>query len=150
MQRREFMTSVGTAAAAIAAQHAFKPSAALARASIAPSTSPARYDALEDAARHCLATGEDCLRHCFGILATKDTSTTACTKLVYEVIAACRALRTLVAINSAHVPIFAEAVAQLCDDCRQECEKFSWIAECKECGEACQKCAEKCRGLVRS
>lgn len=148
MQRREFMAAVGTAAAVVAAQQAFVQTPALAQAAMDPPMHPAQYKALEDAAGECVETGEDCLRHCFGMLAMKDTSMAACTESVYELIAACRALRTLAAVNSKHVPIFAKAVEQVCMDCKKECEKFPKIVECKECGEACQKCADECRKLI--
>ena len=148
MLRREFMTVVGTAVVAATAQQAFSAATAVAQPGLEPPMHPAKYKALEDAAGHCVATGEDCLRHCFGMLAMKDTSMAGCTESVYELIAACRALRTLAAVNSAHLPIFAKAVEQVCVNCQKECEKFPQIAECKECGESCKNCAEECRKLV--
>lgn len=147
MQRREFMAAVGTAAAVVAAQQAFAQAPAVAPG-FEPPMHPAKYKALEDAAGECVETGEDCLRHCFGMLAMKDTSMAACTESVYELIAACRALRTLAAANSKNVSIFAKAVEQVCIDCKKECDKFPKIIECKECGDACQKCADECRKLI--
>jgi Cys-rich four helix bundle protein (predicted Tat secretion target) len=148
MLRREFMAAVGTTAAVVAAQHAFAQAPAAAPAAFEPPMHPAQYKALEDVAGECVETGEDCLRHCFGMLAMKDTSMAACAEKVYELIAACRALRTLAAANSKHVPIFAKAVEQVCIDCKKECDKFPKIAECHACGAACAKCAEECRKLI--
>lgn len=147
MQRREFIAAVATAAAAAAAA---PPAVAQAPAptGMEPPMHPGKYLALEESAGKCVDTGEDCLRHCFGMLAMKDTSMAACTESVYELIAACRALRTLAAVNSTHVPIFAKAVEKVCIDCQKECEKFPRIVECKNCGDACKKCAEECRKII--
>jgi hypothetical protein len=57
-------------------------------------------------------------------------------------IAACGALQSLAAVNSAHTGHFGRAVAMICMDCEKECKKFTDIAECMECGAAC---AEECR-----
>ena len=68
-----------------------------------------------------------------------------CTNMAYQMIAACSALRTLAAVNSSHVPAFGKVVAQMCEDCQKECEKFPDVAECKACGNSCKTCAEECR-----
>src|ERR1700738_817617 len=35
---------------------------------------PPKYKALEDSAAKCVVTGNDCLRHCYGMFSMKDTS----------------------------------------------------------------------------
>ena len=61
------------------------------------------------------------------MLAMKDTSMAGCTNSSYQMIAACGALQTLAAVNSPHVPAFAKVVAQMCEDCQKECEKFPML-----------------------
>jgi Cys-rich four helix bundle protein (predicted Tat secretion target) len=132
MDRREFI-----AAAAIA-------STSQAVAAEGQMMHPPRYKALEEAAGDCVATGNDCLRHCLGMYGMKDTSMAGCADTAFQLVAACDALQTLAAVNSAHTAPFAKAVSMVCKDCQKECEKWPKIAECKACGEACKACAAQC------
>ena len=138
MDRREFIAAAGTAAA-IASM-----SQASARAAEDSPMHPPKYKALEETAADCVATGNDCLRHCFGMFAMKDTSMAACADSVFQLAAACEALQALAAVNSAHTGHFAKAVSMVCKDCQKECEKWPKVAECKTCGEACKACAAEC------
>ncbi|MGD9545289.1 MAG: four-helix bundle copper-binding protein [Methylocystis sp.] len=148
MQRREFI-AVGTAAAtAVAAGQAFAETAPGAQPSGGAAMQdmhPALYKNLENASIECVSTGNDCLRHCFGMFAMKDTSMAECADAAFQLIAACNALATLAAVNSSHVGSLAKTVAVICEDCKKQCDKFPKIAECVECGKACQKCADECR-----
>ena len=137
MERRGFITIAATAAAVGAAGHAMAQGAA-------KSMHPPKYKALEDSTAKCVATGNDCLRHCLGMVAMKDTSMAGCTESAYELVAACGALQTLAAVNSSHVPAFAKAVADICGACQGECDKFPNVAECVACGAACKACAGEC------
>jgi len=105
---------------------------------------PPKYKALEEAASHCVATGNDCLRHCLGMYAMKDTSMANCADAAYQVVVACGALQALAAVNSPHVGAVAKGVEQICKACQTECEKFPNVAECKACGESCKACAAEC------
>jgi Cys-rich four helix bundle protein (predicted Tat secretion target) len=139
MQRREFIAAVGTAAAFAAAAPAF------AQTGGEEPMHPPKFKELEETTSHCVATGNDCLRHCFGMFAMKDTSMTACADSAFQLIAACGALQSLAAVNSPHTGHFAKVVEMICTDCEKECEKFPKVAECKACAESCKKCAEECR-----
>jgi len=139
MQRREFIAAVGTAAAFAAASPAF--------AQTEEPMHPPKFKKLEETTSECVATGNDCLRHCFGMFAMKDTSMTACADSAFQLIAACGALQSLAAVNSPHTGHFAKVVEMICSDCQKECEKFPHVAECKACGESCKKCAEECRKI---
>ena len=110
MERRDFIT-VAAAAAAIGA-------ASQARAQVAAGASmhPPKYKALEESSGHCVATGNDCLRHCLGMLSMKDVSMAGCTDSAYQLVAACNTLHTLAAVNSVHIPTFARAVGEICVD----------------------------------
>jgi Cys-rich four helix bundle protein (predicted Tat secretion target) len=140
MDRREFIAAAGTAAALASASQAF--------AQAGEEPHPPKYKALEEATAHCVATGNDCLRHCFGMYAMKDTSMAGCANTAFQLVAACAALQTLAAVNSEHTGHFAKVVEMVCNDCKAECDKFPKIAECKTCGESCKACAEECRKVA--
>ncbi len=143
MQRREFLAAAGTAAALAAAANG----SAFAEMAAEP-MHPAKFKALEESSSHCVASGNDCLRHCFGMLSMKDSSMAGCTDAAYQLVAACGALQTLAAVNSPHTGHFAKVVEMICSDCQKECEKFPDIAECKACGESCKACAAECRKVA--
>ena len=109
---------------------------------------PPKYKALEEAAAHCVATGNDCLRHCLGMYKMKDASMGGCADTAFQLVAACGALQALAAVNSPHTGAIAKGVEQVCKDCQNECEKWPKIAECKACGDACKSCAEECRNAA--
>jgi Cys-rich four helix bundle protein (predicted Tat secretion target) len=142
MQRREFIAVIGTAAAVASAPRAF---AQAAGGGEMQEMHPPLYKALEKTSVECVETGNDCLRHCFGMFSMKDTSMAACANAAFQLVAACNALAALAAVNSPHVPALAKTVGMVCEDCKKECDQFPKITECKACGEACKKCAEQCR-----
>jgi len=142
MDRREFIAVAGTLAAAASASSAF--AQAPAGGEMEEPMHPPKFKALEESAGHCVATGKDCLRHCFGMYAMKDTSMAGCAEAAYQLVAACSVLQTLAAVNSEHTGHLAKVVAMICRDCQKECEKFPKIAECKACGESCKACAAEC------
>ena len=145
MERREFI-AVGAAAAVASATQAFaETTGAPAAGAKMEDMHPALYKNLEAAAIECVATGNDCLRHCLGMFAMKDTSMAECADSSLQLVAACNALASIAALNSSHVGALAKTVAMICDDCKKQCDKFPKIAECVECGKACQKCADECR-----
>jgi Cys-rich four helix bundle protein (predicted Tat secretion target) len=144
MERREFMTSLGAAAAVLSAMPALAEEAA----SGVHHMHPPKYKALSDAAGKCVLDGDNCLRHCFGMLSMNDSSMAACTTSSFDLIAACRALSTLAAVNSAAVPALAKVVENICLACKKECDKFPQYVECKECGESCKACADECHKVA--
>jgi Cys-rich four helix bundle protein (predicted Tat secretion target) len=139
MERRDFVTAAAVAAAIGATGQA------LAQGAGGASMHPQKYKALEESSARCVATGNDCLRHCLGMLSMNDTSMSGCTDSAYQLVDACGALQTLASVNSTHVPAFAKAVGEICAACQKECEKFPAIAECTACGAACKTCADECR-----
>ncbi len=143
MQRREFI-AVGSAAAVATATQAFAQAADGGSAKM-EDMHPPLYKDLEKAAIECVASGNDCLRHCMGMFAMKDTSMTECADASLQLVAACNSLASLAALNSSHTVALAKTVALICEDCKKQCDKFPKIAECVACGKACQKCAEECR-----
>ena len=109
---------------------------------------PPKYKALEDSASKCVVTGNDCLRHCYGMFSMKDTSMAACANAAFQLVAACAALNTLAAVNSEHTGHLAKTVEMICNDCKKECDKFPKITECKDCGDACKACADECQKIA--
>jgi Cys-rich four helix bundle protein (predicted Tat secretion target) len=143
MDRREFVAAAGTVAAVASTSQAFAQMAAE-----EPDMHPPQYKALEEATAHCVATGNDCLRHCLGMYKMKDTSMGGCADSVFQLVNACSALQALAAVNSAHTGHFAKVVEMICNDCKAECDKFPKITECKTCGESCKACAAECRKVA--
>jgi len=143
MERREFVAAVGAAAALSATR-------ALAEDQI---TNPhaehmmhgPKFHALMKTSAECVSTGNECLRHCFGMLSMNDTSMVGCTKAAYDLVSACAALESMAAVNSPLTPTLAKAVGDVCMACKKECDRFPQISECKACGESCKACAEECR-----
>jgi Cys-rich four helix bundle protein (predicted Tat secretion target) len=144
MERREFLTAV-SAAAALATT-----SAAFAEEGKKPAAHhhPPQYKGVSEASAKCVDAGNNCLRHCFGMLNMGDTSMAACTQATYEVIAACGALDALAATNSSFTPAFAKVVANICAACKKECDKFPEVAECVTMGSACKACEEECHKIA--
>jgi Cys-rich four helix bundle protein (predicted Tat secretion target) len=143
MERREFMTTLGAAAAVLSAMPALAETAMGVQ-----HMHPPKYKALSDAAGKCVLEGDNCLRHCFGMLAMNDASMAACTTSSFDTIAACRALESLAAVNSSAVPALAKVVENICLACKKECDKFPQYAECKACGDACKACADECHKVA--
>jgi Cys-rich four helix bundle protein (predicted Tat secretion target) len=109
---------------------------------------PPKYKALEDSASKCVVTGNDCLRHCYGMFSMKDTSMAACANAAFQLVATCAALNTLAAVNSEHTGHLAKTVEMVCNDCKKECDNFPKVTECKTCGDACKACADECRKVA--
>ncbi len=141
MERREFMAAAGAAAFLAASGEALAEKGAM-------SMHPPMFKALQEDCGHCVATANDCLRHCIGMLAMKDYSMTGCINTAYQVVAACGALQALAAVNSPAVPAFAKATAEICAACQKECEKYPDVAECKACAASCKACSEECRRIA--
>jgi len=143
MERREFIAALGATTAILAAQPAFAEEGAAAK-----HMHPPKYKALSDASGKCVLEGDNCLRHCFGMLSMNDSSMAECTKASFDLVAACRALETLAAVNSAFTPALAKTVADVCLACKKECDKFPQYVECKACGDACKACADECHKVA--
>lgn len=142
MQRREFIAAAGAAAAIASAPKAFAQPAA---GGGMQDMHPPLYRALQKSSIDCVSTGNDCLRHCFGMFSMKDTSMAECADAAFQLVAACNALASLASVNSSHVPALAKTVEAICEGCKKQCDKFPNIAECVACGDACKKCADECR-----
>jgi Cys-rich four helix bundle protein (predicted Tat secretion target) len=144
MERREFMATFGAAAALATASSAFAEEAGKA----VTHHHPPKYKALSEMAAKCVVDGNNCLRHCFGMITMNDASMAECTKASYDVVAACGALAALASVNSPSTPAFAKAVADICLACKKECDKFPQYQECVDMGASCKACAEECHKVA--
>jgi Cys-rich four helix bundle protein (predicted Tat secretion target) len=145
MERREFMAAFGAVAAAASVTSALAEEGK--KEAAVHHHHPAKYKGLTETSAKCVEEGNNCLRHCFGMLSMNDSSMAECTKASYEVIAACGALEVLAATNSTHTPAFAKVVADVCLACKKECDKFPQYAECVAMGASCKACAEECKKI---
>ena len=144
MERREFMATVGVVAAATSLS-----SSAFAQEAAKPvHHHPPKYKALSEAAAKCALEGDNCLRHCFGMLSMNDSSMADCTKASYDLVAACKALETLASVNSTFTPALAKTVGDICTACKKECDRFPQYSECTACGDACKACADECHKVA--
>lgn len=145
MERREFIGALGVAAAAASITSARAEEGGKAGAAV--HHHPPHYKALSDASGKCVVDGNNCLRHCFGMLSMNDASMADCTKASYDVVAACAALEALASVNSPYTPAFAKVVADVCLACKKECDKFPQYVECKDMGASCKACADECKKI---
>jgi Cys-rich four helix bundle protein (predicted Tat secretion target) len=139
MERRESMTTLGAAAAVLSAMPALAEGAKPG----AQHMHPPKYKTLSDAAGKCLVDGDYCLGHCFGMRSMNDASLAGCSTASFDVIAGCRALETLAAVNSAAVSSLVKVTADICLACKKECDKFPQYCYCLAIGESCKACAEE-------
>jgi len=143
VERREFMTTLGAAAAVLSASSAFAEEGGK-----VVHMHPPKYKALSDAAAKCVLEGDNCLRHCFGTLSMNDSSMAECTKASYDLVATCAALEVLEAVNSTFTPTLAKTVADVCMACKKECDRLPQYVECTDCGNACKACADECGKIM--
>lgn len=146
MERREFMAAAGAFAVAASASSAL---AAGSKTAAAPAhMHPPLYKGVSETSAKCVADGNNCLRHCFGMLSMNDTSMADCTKASYDVVAACGALEALASVNSPYTPALAKTVADMCLACKKECDKFPQYPECVAMGASCKACADECHKIA--
>jgi Cys-rich four helix bundle protein (predicted Tat secretion target) len=107
------------------------------------------YGGLASAASHCAHTGEVCIAHCLVTFKEGDTTLAACAASVEEMMAACRSMATLAALNSRHVKAEAAVCKAICADCEKECRKHEKKhAICKDCADACKDVIAACNKVL--
>jgi len=104
---------------------------------------------LIEVATSCVKTGEICRQHCVDLLSSGDKSLAECLKSVNEMLTMCKALLELSAQKSSHLAKFAA----ICEDVCKTCEKACRVHEahhppCKNCAEACVRCASECAKIA--
>lgn len=108
-----------------------------------------RHDTLRAAVADCIAAGEACLAHCIEALGQGDTSLGACAAAVHDMLAICRAMGSLAAVNSSLLPKLATLCVDSCQRCEKECEPHvSHHSECKACFDACRVVVAEARKVA--
>ena len=107
-----------------------------------------RNQKLIEAASDCVLKAQICLQHCLVAMGQGEKDLAACAQSSSQVAAACAALELLASAESRHLPQFAKAVMDICNDCAEECKKTDRHPECKACGEACVACAKECKAIA--
>ena len=99
----------------------------------------AEESAVIAALSHCDDVGEACLTHCLALLSAGDTSMAACARAVREMLAVCRATRTLLQSRSALAAAQLAVCRDACSACRATCQAHA--AHHAQCGACAQSCA---------
>lgn len=108
-----------------------------------------KRQALVKAATDCTTKGDACLSHCMETFVAGDTTMGACADAVQQMLPVCRALSSLAAYDSKHLPDLARACIGVCTDCEKVCrEHAEHQKECKECADACAALIEECKKLL--
>lgn len=111
-------------------------------------TSANANDELVTEALACSRTGEACLKMCFDMLGSGDTSMAECARSVRELVIACDALAGMAIHDSRHLRSYATVTAEICKECRKQCLTHDKHPQCADCASACEKCAEACRKFL--
>ncbi|MBF0609946.1 MAG: four-helix bundle copper-binding protein [Magnetococcales bacterium] len=147
MNRRDFITTTGAAAALFLAQAAQAEEKPMDHSGHHHPTPPNM--ALVQSAANCLVTGQVCLQHCMMLLSMGDTSLVECAKSVSDMLAVCTALQQLAVAKSPHLAAMAKVAADVCDACEKECRKHeAKHLQCKACADACKACSIECRKIT--
>ena len=147
MNRRQFVLAAGTGAV-VASSRPAQESASRELEDI----SPIELEKLAATAHACLASGEDCLRHCGELLAEGDKSLGQCNKAVLNMLALCTAVSRVASYRTAEaarIRALAAVCGDICRDCSAACKPHvAHHAPCRECFEHCEACAEACDTIV--
>lgn len=148
MNRRELLSTAGTAGLALFASTAFADeSHDHMDHSHMNMASP--NQALIDTALACTKTGLACINHCFDSFAMGDTSMAGCARSVDQMNSTCATLAKLATANSPYLATMSKVALAVCQDCEKECRKHAdHHAVCKACADACAACAEECKKIA--
>jgi len=104
---------------------------------------------LAEVARDCVARGEACIAHCSELLGKGDTTMVECARTSYDMTATMRALASLAASGSSHLPAFAKLAMEFCRDCQAACAKHAdRHPVCKDCLDACTRTIAACQKIA--
>jgi Cys-rich four helix bundle protein (predicted Tat secretion target) len=110
-----------------------------------------QYADLAHEAQHCVMQGNACLSHCIVDLKSGNLELVDCLSRVEELIAVCKALGTIAALGSEHVPAMAAVTKEVCVTCEEECRKFAdKHDECAACADACLDCIKECDKVLNN
>ena len=91
-----------------------------------------------ESAERCIGAGEACQAHCIQLVGAGDTSIAECLKTVTAMVAICKAVPPVAALETGQVKALAALCANVCKECKKACDEHAdKHAECKRCSDAC-------------
>lgn len=104
------------------------------------------WAAVVEAAADCVGKGDVCVAHCAEMLAQGKKDMGECNKKAHQMLAMCKAMRSLAAQQSPLAKDIAQACIKACEECAEACKPHAKMhADCKACMDACNECAKACR-----
>lgn len=145
MNRRDWMVAGAAAATAqmVGAAVAGCRGQEGAQESTAPAVSAGGEGALatwSEAARECLAAGDRCMWHCITLLGQGNTSMQDCAQKCHQMLAICRAVGPIAAMDSPHAGALAALCRDVCSECAAACRPHAGHHPvCRDCMQACER-----------
>ena len=102
----------------------------------------------------CIDACNDCFEAC-EFCATSDLreqdvkSMARCIQLNRDCANICSIASQFMSRDSEYSKKICAICADVCDECAQECEKYTDMEHCKLCAQACRRCAEECRKIAK-
>ncbi|OHC75603.1 MAG: hypothetical protein A3G18_00120 [Rhodospirillales bacterium RIFCSPLOWO2_12_FULL_58_28] len=108
-----------------------------------------KYQALADAALHCVSMGQACINHCLITFKKGDASLADCARLVEQTIAISQTLAQFAALESPYIAALAKLCIDVCSACEAECRKHADLhVACRNCAESCLMCIKECKKIA--
>ncbi len=101
--------------------------------------------ALAKAAGECALACDTCAAHCTEMLAQGKKEHLDSVKTCLDCASICAATACVAGRNGPFTSVIAEACAEACRLCAEQCEKMGSDPMMKECAEACRSCEKACR-----
>lgn len=108
-----------------------------------------KYQALTDAALHCVNMGQVCINHCLITFKKGDAGLADCARLVEQTISINQTLSQFAALESPFIAALAKVCIEVCGACETECRKHADVhVACKNCAESCAACIKECKKIA--
>ena len=106
-----------------------------------------KYQSCIDACNYCFESCELCAT---SDLREQDVKSMArCIQLNRDCATICTTASQFMSRDSEHSEKVCTICAVICDECAEECEKYTDMEHCKMCAQACRRCADECRKMAR-
>ena len=143
MNRRELLIGAGALVTTLFANKAFAASAKHGH------TYGKKFKNLIDSGLNCVKKGEACIQHCLAHFG--DETLAECAASVQEMLPICATLSKLASYESRHLKEYLKVCIQVCKDCEKACRVHeNTHVPCKECADACARCARECEKVLAS
>jgi Cys-rich four helix bundle protein (predicted Tat secretion target) len=143
MNRRELLIGTGALVTTLFANKA------LAASTKHGHTYGKKFENIIDSGFNCIKKGEACIQHC--LVHFGDASLAECAANVQEMLSICSTLTRFASYESRHLKEYIKVCIQVCNDCEKACRVHeNTHVPCKECAEACARCARECEKVLAS